>query len=54
MSDISDHDLEHLARLLMQGDERDLFPEIVRVLWMDDDTCDALPEARSTDPQSRH
>jgi hypothetical protein len=47
MSVISDHDLERLARLLMRSDERDdLRPEIVRLLWMDDDTCPApkLPQ----------
>jgi hypothetical protein len=53
MSVISDHDLERLASLLMGGNEADLTRKIVRLLQMDDDTCDDRHEALSTDLQCR-
>ena len=49
MSGISNQDLERLARLMMCGDEGDI-PEIVRLLLMDDDTCDALRDAQHPEP----
>jgi hypothetical protein len=49
MSSISDHDLERLAGLMMHGDDTDLW-EIVRLLKMDDDICDARPKAHFTAP----
>jgi hypothetical protein len=51
MSGIPDDDLEHLAR---GGGGNDLFPQIVRLLGMDDDTCTDQPKTPMLDRPSLH